>query len=82
MNEWQKIETAPRDGTIIMVRCDDEGPFEMFWNAFGTNHYFQRGMGIWEAVGGHFTWSEEKGLGPTHWKHLETRAALTSSEPT
>jgi hypothetical protein len=80
MSEWHLIETAPRDGTVILVRCDDEGPFLMFWNASGENPYFQRGVGIWEAVGGHFTWSEERGFGPTHWKHVETRTALAEQE--
>lgn len=39
MSEWQPIETAPRDGSVIQVRQGHWGPFHVRWTA-----------GIWKAV--------------------------------
>lgn len=31
MDKWQLIETAPRDGSIIKVRCGTWLPFHAWW---------------------------------------------------
>jgi hypothetical protein len=65
---WQPIDTAPRDGRVIVVTDHETFTGSMAWNASGTNPPFQRGVGIWEATDRSFTWSEERGAGPTHWR--------------
>lgn len=65
---WLPIDTAPRDGRVLEVSDLETCAAEMWWNAAGTNMLVQNGHGIWEAVGGGFTWSEAAGAGPTHWR--------------
>ena len=64
------MSSAPRNGLSIIVGDPDCGEFVMHWNPTGTNPLFQRGMGIWEATEGGFTWSEEGGAGPKYWYPL------------
>ena len=70
MNEWQPIETAPRDGTTIFLWAKDAGgPFPMAWEASGFNPLFSKSMGIWVLLGGGLTWTEDDPAGaPTHWR--------------
>ena len=70
MDDWRSIGTAPRDGTVIEVMDPDCGTFVMCWNPAGHNPIFQTeyGNGIWECPGGHLTWSEDQGMGPTWWR--------------
>lgn len=69
MSEWRDISSVPRDGTIVIVGTPDDEWFTMRWNAIGSNSIFQpEPVGIWEAPDGSFTWSEERGYGPTHWR--------------
>lgn len=70
MSEWRPIISAPRDGTLIEVMDDDAGRFAMMWNPAGQNPLVSKGMGIWEAPGGEFTWCEDDGCGPTWWRPL------------
>jgi hypothetical protein len=61
MSEWQKIETAPKDGTIILAYC--------------PNHFYNGGAFIGEAVFiPEFSIWEERIDGcvvePTHWMPL------------
>jgi hypothetical protein len=80
MKEWRPIETAPRDGTEIeVIAFDDrgtveEGPFPMRWNCAGMNGIVSIRPGIWEC-GDNFTWCEDHGFGPTHWRPSPTPAA-------
>lgn len=69
-DDWRSIDTAPRDGTPIEVRCDEEGPFEMYWDRAGFNPLVSSEYGIWMSAGRHFTWCEDSGFGPTHWRPL------------
>lgn len=66
---WRLIATAPRNKTPVYVTAEDAGTFIMCWDPEATNSLFQEGKGIWVAYPNkEFTWSEEKGMGPTHWK--------------
>ena len=65
---WLPISTAHRDGRVIEVSDLDTASAEMWWNAAGSNRLVQVSAGIWEAVDGAFTWSEQAGYGPTHWR--------------
>lgn len=66
--DYRPIATAPRDGTIVDVLAEDCGPYRMKWNGAGVNPLVSLKAGIWEAVDGAFTWSEDRGAGPTHWR--------------
>jgi len=70
MSDWRPIETAPRDGTMIEVMAEDAGRFTMRWNQSGSNALVSTEIGIWEAADGSFTWCEDHGFGPTHWRSL------------
>jgi len=75
--EWQPIETAPRDGTRILVahnRTPDNEltePYETFWGV-GKQHYVSGSPGLYRVNGGKPCWLERKGVKmvptPTHWK--------------
>ena len=78
--EWQPIETAPRDGTEVSLTWMENGePQEIYhgmrWNTFAGNPLVQDGKGIWAiqspATGKLLmTWSEENPDGaPTHWRY-------------
>ncbi len=67
MSEWQPIETAPRDGTVVLLWATDAPACEMYWDPAGRNLLVQSGPGIWTHPSGELTWSEQFGAGPTHW---------------
>lgn len=61
-------ETAPKDGTPVLLWGDDEGPYLMRWDAAGFNPLVSTVPGIWISVDGGFTWCDERPAGaPTHW---------------
>jgi hypothetical protein len=65
---WQPIETAPKDGTKILVYASkspvqDEGIFVAEW---GENRYWCN-VEVWRIVGGY----QDCGtVEPTHWMNL------------
>ncbi len=68
----QPIETAPRDGTLIIVGHEDVGTFIMRWNPKGSNALVQpEPSGIWEARDGSITWSERGDGGPGWWRRID-----------
>ena len=56
MTEWQPIETAPKDGTIVLLSGPDQKP---------ASGYYQDGW--WLCVG---TGSVKLTLDPTRWMGL------------
>lgn len=74
MSDYRPIETAPRDGTVIEVACPgEEGPFEMRWTKSGFNPSVSKQFGLWVDIWGNFTWCEDHGFGPTHWRPLQRK---------
>lgn len=71
-DDWQPIETAPRNGKIIEVMSEDAGQFTVKWNSTGYNWIVSDKLGIWESPEGTFTWSDKAGFGPTHWRHYQS----------
>jgi hypothetical protein len=67
-DDYRDIVSVPRDGTLVEVFDPDVGAFEMFWNPAGANELVSTELGIWECPGGHFTWCENDGLGPSYWR--------------
>ena len=66
--EWQPIETAPKDGTVIEL-LGENGKLDIGeWHEW-SEHFDKAANGIGEDVTGEF--STEYGEGPhTHWRHL------------
>lgn len=67
----KSIDTAPRDGTLIMVGDPEVGRFLMKWNPNATNGLFPGAVGFWETPNGSMTWSEHNDCGPTYWYEPE-----------
>ena len=64
----QPIETAPRDGTLIVVGDPDAGWFPMQWGHIQQNGFFAPGVvGMWIMPDGSMTWTEHGGFGPSEW---------------
>lgn len=71
--DWQPIETAPRDGTVIDLTWMEDGkPAEIWpmqWGHIQQNGLFPGQVGMWVATDGSCTWSETHTDGaPTHWR--------------
>lgn len=65
------IETAPKDGRMIVVGSDDSGEFVMKWDATATNPMFAGDVvGMWVAYDGLMTWFEHPLTGPKYWRHF------------
>lgn len=80
--DWQSIESAPRDGSVIEItafEADGVTPFEIWpcqWGHIKTNPLFAPGqIGMWMLPDGSVTWREGDG-GPTHWRQLRSPPTL------
>jgi hypothetical protein len=64
MNDWKPIETAPRDGTLILLygRTHDEK-----WNVCS---WFMEEDAEGNEVTGWYNWDWEYYEPPTHWMEL------------
>ena len=70
--ERYPINTAPRDGTLIIVGDPDVGEFPMKWGHIQLNEFFAPDtIGMWVMEDGGMTWAENGGLGPTTWRPVE-----------
>lgn len=67
---WLPIDSAPRDGTLVLVMDEDVGAFVMRYSPLARNLLAQPGRGLWVAPEGEFTWSEHEGFGPSKWMPL------------
>lgn len=75
--DWQPIETAPKDGTHLLV-CDASRAYTAFWG-FGQNpptvgHYFAQG---WHLSVNHD--GEHSEITPTHWMPLPSPPVARAS---
>ena len=75
--EWQPIETAPKDGTVIEL-LGENGKIDIGeWHEW-SEHFDKTANGIGEDVTGEF--STEYGEGPhTHWRTLPSNVELTGA---
>lgn len=62
---WRDIDSAPRDGTVVIVFDPDCGAFPMRWVVDGVNPLVDNPPGIWVASDGSMTWDASRGFGPT-----------------
>ena len=83
MSEWQPIETAPKDGSTILV-C---GPRLLHAHGFGmaTVHWqmdHEDGIPWWKIEDGKFGPYDLRGPSPTHWMPLpDPPSELTTETP-
>lgn len=81
-DEWQPIDSAPRDGTIIELTWMDNGRpqeiYQMRWSPTQRNAFFAPGVvGMWVVPDGSMTWTESDSNGaPTHWRPYDPRRGL------
>jgi hypothetical protein len=66
LREWQPIDTAPKDGTLIRVKFPSGGTGEAAY-VIGVNNHYRSWCGRAEVLGDMFLRYEEQ---PTHWRNL------------
>lgn len=70
--DWQAIESAPRDGTPVQLKCEthpEYGEHLMYWDA-RRRRWAGYAFAVMRRVD---TWWDEEAAQPTHW--AETKAA-------
>jgi len=65
--EWLPIESAPRDGTEVILAAKDSGTWSGYWEA-RENHHGECGWQDEDARFGAYTWRHPSK--PTHWMPL------------
>jgi hypothetical protein len=66
MEEWQPIETAPRDGTSVLLF--DGEIHEGFWDEVDFNEFSGTPVMSWNY--GNLSWIDDTNFWPTHWMPL------------
>jgi hypothetical protein len=85
-DEWQTMDTAPKDGSVIELTAMLDGkPFEIWpmqWAHIQRNGFFPGTVGMWTAPDGSVTWngSPDEG-GPTHWRPAQASLAELGNKP-
>lgn len=86
MSEWQTIDTAPKDGSVIdLTAIEDNGElFEIWpmqWGHIQQNGLFPENTGMWVSPDGSITWngSPDDG-GPTHWRPASSTTQQARSD--
>lgn len=74
MHNWQPIDTAPKDGTeVLLTWMEKDKPADilrMVWDQNRENGLFPGVVGMWATREGSYTWCDAHGYGPTHWAPL------------
>lgn len=68
MNEWQPIETAPRDGELILLSNSDGVWVGKYTPVYASGFVPQNKWSSWLLNHDHFKCS--KSINPTHWMPL------------
>lgn len=63
--EWRPIESAPKDGSDVLV-VNDRGIFVAQWNEDGPDNCLDE---FWHVRDGKY-WHDLRGMKPTHWMPL------------
>lgn len=74
-NGWRDIETAPKDGRVIVLTWFEDGKpqeqWPMLWGHIQRNGLFPGKLGMWTTPDGSVTWNDDDPAGaPTHWMPL------------
>ena len=69
-DERLKMNTAPRDGRVIIVGSDDVGEFAMAWDGGAVNGLIPDVTGFWVAPDNSLTWDASGEFGPEYWRPL------------
>jgi len=75
--DWQTMESAPKDGTLIeltwMEKGEPQDTWPMRWMHIMKNGLFPGKVGFWTTPCGSLTWNDENPAGaPTHWRYPPT----------
>jgi hypothetical protein len=70
--EWQKIETAPMNGTWLLVTGFKQGKIKSISHRYAVAAWYPLNVNKPELGGRWFFADDEKGYvrEPTHWSHL------------
>lgn len=73
MSNWETIDKAPKDKTVIEIAAlSEDGTVEdsafMSWDPELVNGLYPGVKGFWVSPSGGFTWAVHTGFGPTHFR--------------